>query len=70
MPILALVPSCTMKDFFPDRIEFLQFPFHIASNSWPNDPETSVLVRHGEVMILMARRVWMVPGSLFRRRSP
>ena len=45
MPILALVPSCTMKDFFPDRIEFLQFPFHIASNSWPNDPETSILVR-------------------------
>ena len=54
-----------MKDFFPDRIEFLQFPFRIVP-LWPNDPETPVLVRHGEVLIPMARRVWMVPGSLFR----
>ena len=30
--------------FFPDRIEFLQFPFHIAP-LWPNDPKTSILVR-------------------------
>ena len=32
-----------MKDFFPDRIEFLQFLFHLAP-LWPNDPKTSVLV--------------------------
>ena len=33
-----------MKDFFSDRIEFLQFPFHMAP-LWPNDPKTSILVR-------------------------
>ena len=33
-----------MKDFFPDRIEFLKFPFRVAP-LWLNDPKTSILVR-------------------------
>ena len=58
-----------MKDLFLDRIDFLQFPFHIVP-LWPNDPDTSVLVRHGEVMILMAQRAWMVPGVSVQETKP